>query len=235
MIIHIFASMLKDLEYLGFAMHSPGDGVVIYVFDVVDDGIQSYGPYQWSERDPKDAPLDLADVIIVTFEDGTMPVPVGEFDDKARAGEAWGNIFTRIKPIGAAFFFDQESGNNVELHKVLEQEGDDFFLDMFDQCMQCYADHVKRGSRKMTKMERLFDKNVPYFADFFDDEDVHDMYRNFILEMVEEAQNTVDAPLVKFILEQNEELAKKGIAHEKRAAAIVKAVKKRNGDRNKKG
>lgn len=229
--------MLKELEYLGFAMKTPEDGMVINVFDVVDDGIKRYGPYKWHEKSESKVSLDTAEVITIAFEDGTMPISIEEFDERVHAGETWinqqYNIFTRLKTIGSAFLMSRKLGKKVDLYRVLEEEEQAFYLTMFDQCMDCFMNVDRKGRRKMSKAERSFDENVPNFQQFFVDQDVHQMCREAILEMMDEAQQTVDAALVNFILKEQAALVRKKVAPEKRAAAIVRAVKKRYRDRNK--
>lgn len=237
--------MLKEKEYLGFAMLRPDQGVVVHVFDFDKEGVSQYGPFKMSFQDKEPLPPEEADILILWFEDGTMPITLQEFAERINSGETWVNeqynIFTRVNHIGSTYLLDTESGEKLELNAILERDGEDFYIDMFEQCINCLErlNGKQNKPRPKTKAEKLFDKKLPNIANDFPDEGIYELHRNTIVEMIDEAMNVPSPELLDLILQQERELTKKRVAISKRKGEIMKTIKKRHREekklRNKKG
>lgn len=227
--------MLKEMEYLGFAMRSP-EGVSMYVFDVTPDGVMTYGPFAVDDAIGKRTTMEEAVMVTIRFEDGTMPIPLSEFSDRIKAGETWDNgvynMFPKTVSIGVGSLFSDRLKKKVPLHMVKEQEGEEFFVEMFEQCIECHMRYTQGAKKKvvMFKARRVFNEYLGDMEKFFEDEDTYYSFEGLIIDLLDEAYNTADPKLVKFILEQNDKLEKKGVPMERRPARISRAAAKKCRD-----
>ena len=238
--------MNEQQEYLGFAMVDPEQGSVVHVFDLDNEGVKKYGPYKLSFHKDSDLPPDEADILLLSFKDGTMPITLGEFVDRMNSGETWNNeqynLFTQVDQIGSTYFVNASTQKKMVMNDVLEREGPQFFINMFEQCLDCLdrINENKPASRpkKVSKADKLFDKYLPNIANDLPDRGTYELYRDIIIDMINEAYSTTDATTVNFIVNKEKELVKKRVASAKRPALILKAVQKKQRDevknRNKK-
>ncbi len=230
--------MLKEMEYLGFAMREEAGDVVTFVFDVDDEGTKCYGPYTMSGSLGDFTSDDEAAVITINFKDGTMPIGLIEFDERLRAGESWSNgeynIFTNAQPIGKAALMSKVTKKKVPLHKVREEEGEEFYVIMLEQCTECLMTVGKAKAnliKKAKKEQRLFKQRLATMEPFFSNEDAFQVYKDLIITMLNEAFSVADEKLVDFILQENEKLEKKGVPKERRSKRIARATEKEYNER----
>jgi len=232
---------MNEKEYLGFAMIDPEQGSVVHIFDTDSEGIKKYGPYKLSFHNENSLPPDEADILLLSFRDGTMPITLYEFVERTGSGETWMNeqynIFTQVDQIGSTYLVNSDSGKKMVLSEALDRDGPDFYLGMFEQCLECLervnGTKLRKRSRR-TKADKLFDKYLPDLAGDLPNAETYEMYREIIIDMVNEAYGATDLTVVNFIVDKEKELTKKRIASTKRPAMIVRAVQKKQRDEEKK-
>jgi hypothetical protein len=239
--------MNEQPEYLGFAMVDPEQGSVVHIFDLDNEGVKKYGPYKLSFHNEANLPPDEADILLLSFRDGTMPITLAEFVDRTNSGESWSNeqynLFTQVDQIGSTYFVNSSTQRKMVMHDVLERDGSNFFIDMFEQCIDCLervnGNKTAKRSKKSTKADKLFDKYLPDIASDLPDQGMYELYRDIIIDMINEAYDTTDITTVNFIVDKERELTKKRIASAKRPLLILKEMQKKTRDavkkRNKKG
>lgn len=233
--------MNEQQEYLGFAMVDPEQGPIVHVFDLDHEGIKKYGPYKLSFGSENDLPPDEADILLLSFRDGTMPITLTEFVDRTGSADSWSgeqyDIFTKVDQIGSTYFMDPDTQKKMNVIDVMHNEGANFFIDMFEQCVDCLErmngnvpQNGKSKKRGTTKADKLLDKHFPNISNAPPMEGL----REAVLDMLNEAYDSIDAATIRFIVEQERDLLKKRVASDKRISMISKSLQKRKREAAKK-
>jgi len=110
---------MKEHEYVGFAIRRPEEeGAIVYVFNTLDEGVKMYGGYRMLGETEKHTKFDDASILILSFCDGTTPIPIDEFDARVKNGETSNdkeyNIFIVADMIGKVEFKKQEIRDGLD-------------------------------------------------------------------------------------------------------------------------
>jgi hypothetical protein len=134
-------TLLKPLHYLGYAMRYEDGSVASHLFDLSSGELKHFGPYDIEGGVNDYVTYTEVAVIIADFKDGTLPISIEEFDVRIRAGEAWEhhefNIFPRMQVIGLISIYNTDMQRNEELFRVFDRDKNDFYLTMYDKCIEC--------------------------------------------------------------------------------------------------
>ncbi len=226
--------MLKEMEYLGFAIRSPERGVSVFFFQMAEVGLKLYGPFKFEGKINEHEGFLEAPIITGTFADGTQPITLSEFHERTAAGETWNNgdfnIFTKLMFVGQVRLRNKD-GEFIVLHELLKENSEELFLTMFSEALGLLAwnfEVIGKKAKRMKKAKALYDENIAPMEQCFSDKDIYRFYEDLIVMMIDESRNVADKPLVDFILEENARLTKQGVPKEKRSAKIARATQKRH-------
>lgn len=115
--------------------------VASHLFDLSSGELKHFGPYDIEGGVNDYVTYTEVAVIIADFKDGTLPIPIEEFDVRIRAGEAWEhhefNIFPRMQVIGLISIYNMDMQRNEELFRVFDRDKNDFYLTMYEKCIEC--------------------------------------------------------------------------------------------------
>ena len=149
------SNVMNENEYVGFAIRRPNEeGAIVYVFDILDEGVKMYGGYRMLGETEKHTNFDDASILSLTLTDGTLPITVEDFDDRVQNGETNDasncTIFIKASILGRVEFKDKKAREGIDT-------GDSSaFRAMFYQCMKCLekveeeekAERLKKSAKK---------------------------------------------------------------------------------------
>lgn len=147
---------MNNNEYIGFAIRRPNEeGAIVYVFDVLDEGVKIYGGYRMLGETEKHTHFDDASILSITLADGTLPITIDEFNERVRDGQTMDSgdctVFIQASMLGRVEFTDKS------IRKGLDDGDSTSFRTMFYQCMRCLQkleaeeQKVKKPKKKAVK------------------------------------------------------------------------------------